>query len=78
VGYFFQQLTGDSGSGAVLGDNKSRVYAIGPQIGHFVEVRGRPWYVSLKGYWEFNARNRPEGWNTWLSVSIPLGDAPKQ
>ena len=30
VGYHYQQLTGDSGSGAVLGDFKGRVTAIGP------------------------------------------------
>jgi hypothetical protein len=27
VGYFYQQITGDSGSGAMLGDLKSRVGA---------------------------------------------------
>src|SRR4029077_19804167 len=33
VGYFYYQLTGDSGSGATLGDFKSRISAVGPQIG---------------------------------------------
>jgi hypothetical protein len=32
AGYFFQQLTGDSGPGAKLGDFKGRVAGIGPQI----------------------------------------------
>ena len=36
VGYFYHQLTGDSGSGAVLGDFKSRVSAIGAQAGYFL------------------------------------------
>ena len=36
AGYGYYQLTGDSGAGAVLGDNKSRVYAIGPPAGWFV------------------------------------------
>jgi len=33
VGHCNQQLTGDSGAGAVLGDIKWITYAIGPQVG---------------------------------------------
>jgi hypothetical protein len=77
VGYFYQQLTGDSGAGAALGDFKSRVYAVGPQIGYFFPVGGQKWYVNLKGYYEFDARNRPEGWNTWVTLVIPLGGPKK-
>jgi hypothetical protein len=73
AGYFYQQLTGDSGAGAVLGDFKSRVYAVGPQIGYFFPVGAQKWYLNLKGYYEFDARNRPEGWNTWITLVIPLG-----
>ena len=35
VGYVYQQVTGDSGTGAKLGDNKGRAIGIGPQIGFF-------------------------------------------
>jgi hypothetical protein len=38
VGYFYNQLTGDDGAGAVLGDFKSRVAGIGPQAGWFIAV----------------------------------------
>ncbi len=72
VGYYFRQLTGDSGSGAVLGDFKSRVAGIGPQAGHFFKMGDELWYANLKGYYEFDASNRPEGWNMWLSLVIPL------
>ncbi len=27
-------------------------------------------YLNLKGYGEFEAQNRPSGWNTWLTFSI--------
>jgi len=74
VGYFYQQVSGDSGSGAVLGDFKSRVYAIGPQVGYFLANK---WYLNLKGYYEFDAANRPEGWNAWLVLAIPLSSAGK-
>jgi hypothetical protein len=76
VGYFYYQLTGDSGSRAALGDFKSKVYAIGPQVGYFFPVGGEKWYVNLKSYFDFDARNRPEGWNAWLTLSLPLGSSP--
>ena len=72
VGYWYQQLTGDRGAGATLGDFKSRVAAIGPQAGYFFKVAGQDWYVNLKGYWEFAAENRASGWSVWLSLAIPL------
>lgn len=72
VGYYFRQVTGDSGSGAVLGDFKSRVAGIGPQAGHFFKVGDELWYANIKGYYEFDAKNRPDGWNMWLSLVIPL------
>ena len=72
VGYFYYQLTGDSGDGAVLGDFKSSVNAIGPQVGYLFNMGKKQAYLNLKGYWEFGARNRPEGWNTWLTLAIPF------
>lgn len=72
VGYFYNQITGDSGAGARLGDFKSRVNGIGPQVGYLFKMGGRQAYLNLKGYWEFSAKNRPEGWNAWLTLSLPL------
>jgi hypothetical protein len=73
VGYFYQQLTGDRGEGAVLGDFESRVIGLGPQAGYFFELGGKEWYASLKSYWEFAEQNRPAGWNLWMTVAIPIG-----
>ena len=72
VGYFYNQLSGDSGTGATLGDFKSRVAGIGPQAGWFFKVGQQKWYLNLKGYYEFAAQNRPEGWNVWVTLAIPL------
>jgi hypothetical protein len=77
VGYVYQQVTSDSGSGATLGDFKSRVAGIGPQVGYFFELWERTWYVNVKGYYEFAAQNRPDGWNVWLTLVIPLSAAKK-
>jgi hypothetical protein len=77
VGYFYNQLTADSGSLAILGDVKSRVAGVGPQIGYIFPVGNMQGYLNLKGYYEFDAQERPRGWNTWLTFSIsPAGQAP--
>ena len=71
-GYIYYQLTGDSGAGATLGSFKSRVFGAGPQIGHFFPVGKEKGYVNLRAAWDFGAKNRPEGWNVFLSLSMPL------
>jgi len=72
VGYFFQQLTGDSGAGAKLGDFRSRIAGIGPELGYFFPVGKEKGYVNVKAYWEFGEQNRAAGWNFWLSLALPL------
>jgi len=77
-GYYFQQLTGDSGLGAKLGDFKGRVLGIGPQIGFIFPVfEGYQGYLNLKGYKDFAAENRPEGWTAWVTFAVsPAPPAP--
>ena len=78
VGYYFNQLTGDTGSGATLGPYQSRIAAIGPEAGVLFPIGEMQGSLSLRGYWEFAAQNRSSGWNTWLAFSIaPTEKAPK-
>jgi len=77
VGYFYYQITGDSGSGAVLGDFKSRVNGVGPQLGYLFNIGGKQIYLNVKAYWEFGAKYRPEGWNSWVTLSLPIGGGSK-
>jgi hypothetical protein len=70
VGYTYQQVTADSGALPILEPFKSRVSAIGPQIGYLFPIGGMQGYLNLKGYKEFDAANRPEGWNLWLTFAI--------
>lgn len=74
VGYYYDQLTADSGSGAKLGDFQSRVAGIGPQFGCIFPVGdGSQGYVNIKAYKEFASEHRPEGWNAWLTLSLSFG-----
>lgn len=82
VGYAYQQLTCDGGSGNRVGCFRSRVFSVGPQVGYIFplhdDLQG---YLNLKGYWEFEADHRAEGWNVWLTFSIspaPPKTASKQ
>ncbi|MFO1108045.1 MAG: transporter [Bradyrhizobium sp.] len=81
VGYYFQQLTDDVGAPAALGGFRSRVAGIGPQVGFLFPVAGMQVYLNVKGYKEFAAQNRPEGWTGWITFSIseaaPQPAAPK-
>ena len=77
VGYAYQQLTCDGGSGNRVGCFESRVFGVGPQVGYVFPLdHGYQGYLNLKGYWEFEAEHRAEGWNTWLTFSISPA-APK-
>ena len=70
VGYAYQQVTDDFGQHPILGGFRSRVIGVGPQIGFLFPVGDMQGYLNLKGYGEFDAANRPAGWNTWLTFSI--------
>jgi hypothetical protein len=70
VGYYYQQVTDDSGGPPALGGFRSRVVGVGPQIGFLFPAGDMQGYVNLKGYKEFAAENRPDGWNTWLTISF--------
>ena len=70
VGYFYEQISPDSGSGDRVGSFESRVIGIGPQLGFIFPVGGMQGYLNLKGYKEFAAEHRPDGWNTWLTFVL--------
>ena len=75
AGYHYQQITGDSGSGAVLGDFKGRVSAIGPNLTYNFQVGKTPVLTSIRWLHEFNAQNRLVGDAGFVTVTIPLGGA---
>jgi hypothetical protein len=70
VGYFYQQVSPDSGSGDHVGAFESGVIGIGPQLGFIIPAGSLQAYINLKAYWEFDPHDRASGWNTWLTVSL--------
>jgi hypothetical protein len=70
VGYDFRQLTGDSGSGAVLGPLEGSVDAIGPGLTYTTVAGKTPVILSARYYQEFNVENRWEGNMTIVSGTI--------
>jgi hypothetical protein len=71
VGYFYQQLSCDSGVGNRVGCFESRVAGVGPQVGYVIPINEHyQGYFNLKGYKEFAADHRADGWNVWLTFAI--------
>jgi hypothetical protein len=76
AGYVYYQLTGDSGSGAILGPFKAHEAALGPEIGYQFAVGGQQWQANVRMYWEFWAQNRYEGHAFFATLNIPLSSGP--
>jgi hypothetical protein len=70
VGYFYEQVSADSGSGDRVGAFESGVMGVGPQIGYIIPAGPMQVYVNAKAYWEFDGHDRPSGWNAWLTLSL--------
>lgn len=70
AGYFYRQLGDDSGPGATLGPFQSRVNGAGPQIGYAFSVGSTQVDLGVRGYKEFDAQYRPEGWNLWVTLAV--------
>ncbi|OUL73813.1 hypothetical protein CA603_43060 [Paraburkholderia hospita] len=77
AGYVYYQLTGDSGSGNLVGSFKSCVAAAGPQVGYVFKIMGNQAYANARVYKEFWAKNRVEGYMLFATLSISFGSTKK-
>lgn len=73
AGYYYDQVTGDSGAGARLGSFKGRVTAVGPFVGFNFKWRNTPVSAKLRWLHEFDVKNRLEGDVGVLNIAFPLG-----
>jgi hypothetical protein len=78
VGYVYDEIGCDSGSGDRVGCFQSRVFGIGPQVGFIIPIsKTTQGYLNIKGYKEFDNANRPDGWNAWVTfVLSPAEQTP--
>ncbi len=75
AGFHYQQVTGDSGSGAKLGDFKGRVTSIGPVMTYNFQLGEIPVSTQLMWTHDFDVENRLEGDLGLLTISLPLSGA---
>ena len=78
VGYAYDEVGCDSGSGDRVGCFQSRVFGVGPQVGFIIPIsKTTQGYLNIKGYKEFDNANRPDGWNAWVTfVLSPVEQTP--
>lgn len=71
-GFFYRQLSGDSGDGALLGDFKGEASGIGPQVMWMPpKYEGNVAFVA-KWVHEYNSENRMDGDHVFLSFMMKL------
>jgi hypothetical protein len=76
VGYVYKEIGCDSGAGDRVGCFQSQVVGVGPQIGFIFPVGNMQGYLNFKGYREFAAEHRPDGWNAWVTFVISPAAPP--
>jgi hypothetical protein len=72
AGYHYQQVTGDSGAGATLGDFKGLVTALGPVLTYSFALGKIPVSTQWSYFHEFDVENRREGDAGLLTIAMPL------
>ena len=82
VGYVYYQLSNDSypTNGVIgelrqraLGGFKSRVASAGGEVGYVFKMGKQTGYLNLRGYSEFWAQNRLEGYTLFATINLPFG-----
>jgi len=70
TGFWYQQLSGDSGEGASFGDFKARAHGIGPVLSYASKVADKDIIAELKWLHEFDNKKRLEGDTVFLKVLV--------
>jgi len=68
-GYFYEQTTDDDIGGATVANNRGKAFAIGPSIKF---DNGKGWFITAKYQRESSVRNRPQGDEFKLKMTIPF------
>jgi hypothetical protein len=68
--FYYQQITGDSGSGAILGDFKGRTVGIGPVLSYSMKIWKKDLVAEAKWLPEIEVKNRLKGDYIWFKLGI--------
>lgn len=68
--YWYEQVTGDSGSGANFGDFEGRTAGLGPVASYVTKIGAQDVIAELKWLHEFETRNRLEGDLVWFKMLV--------
>lgn len=71
-GYWYKQISDDTGTGAKLGPNRGEVAALGGTIAYNTILGRSPATFRLRVLQEFNATRRQEGTVGMVSLTLPL------
>ncbi len=69
-GYALQQFTDDKLNGNALAGSEERTFGIGPGLAFNQDDPQDKWWVTLNGYFETGAENRPQGIEMILRISV--------
>jgi hypothetical protein len=72
AGYFYQQVTGDTGAGARLGAFQGQALAIGPCVTLNGTIAKRPIGLNLRYYDEVSTTNRLNGQSFFATLTFGL------
>jgi hypothetical protein len=69
-GFYYQQITGDSGSGASLGDFKGRTVGIGPVLSYITKIWKKDLVAEVKWLPEIEVKKRLKGDYIWFKLGM--------
>ena len=68
--FYYQQISGDSGSGALLGDFKGRTVGIGPVLSYAMKIWEKDLVAEVKWLPEIEVKNRLKGNYVWFKLGM--------
>ena len=67
-GYWYEQVTGDSGAGATFGDFEGKTVGLGPVLSYATKIKDLDVVGELKWLHETDTTRRPEGDYIWFKL----------
>jgi len=73
IGYYYKQISDDTGSGAKLGPFRGETVGAGGTVAwDFMFTKKTPATLRVRAFTEFETTNRPSNTSVWIGLSLPL------